>query len=342
MQNVFICLIILVFITITIPFLSIKSDSRKNQPQNLYSNFKNKKSYVKNQHIKQDIGFKILDEASGNIIDVKDLDFIYGTVACEMPPSFSDEAIKAQAVAAYTYYCRLRSKETQSPSKNLNGAYFTANIANWKIYTTKEQMQKRWGKNFDTLYSKITSNVDCVYGEVLQENGEFILSAYHAISGGQTEKSSDVFGGELKYLTSVPSPGDLYAPNYKTSAEFSKEEFKSKLLNKWKDITLGENPEKWISGTNRTESGMVKFITIGSKEVKGTEIRELFNLRSADFDINYTDNKFIFTVRGYGHGVGMSQYGAEYMAKQGADYKQILSWYYPNTTICNINEINHN
>lgn len=277
--------------------------------------------------------FIMLDESTGKIIKTSDRDFVYGAVITEMPPTFSPEALKAQAVASYTFFCKKRREQRAKPQKELKGADFVVNTKDWHYYVSKQQMQERWGKNFEKNYSKLTRAVDSVYGEVLENDGELILAAYHAISGGKTEKSRDVFGGDLSYLTSVPSPGDLFAPNYCTKSEFSKEKIKGIILSKSPSAKIEDNPEKWLGAIKRTPSGMVKTITLGGVEFKGLELRKYLGLRSADFDVTYKDGHFEVTVRGYGHGVGMSQYGAEYMAKQGSDYKQILSWYYPNTDV---------
>ena len=167
-----------------------------------------------------------------------------------------------------------------------------------------------------------------------------MTSQDHAISSGKTEKSSDVFGGDLKYLTNVESPGDKFASGYETTVDITFEKFKEVASNKWNDCDFSDIPENWIKDISRTEGGMVKEINIASHKAKGIEIREMFGLRSSDFyvDCDKDGGKFIFKVLGYGHGVGMSQCGAQYMAKQGADYKKILEWYYPNTAVVSLNK----
>lgn len=247
---------------------------------------------------------------------------------------FETEALKAQAVATYTYFSRqrnefLKNNDTDKPQ-------FTVNIDKWLYYVDTEKMKERWGDKFDTYYKKISDIVDSVYGEVVESEGDLILAVYHAISSGKTERSADVFGGDLKYLTDVPSPGDKLVPNYETVLNIELDNFKNTILSKWNDCIFDEDPLKWVDGVVRTSSGMVKEIVIGGHKTTGQEIRNMFGLRSPNFTLDYKDGKMNFTVKGYGHGVGMSQYGAEYMAKQGADYKQILSWYYPNTEIKNI------
>ncbi len=275
--------------------------------------------------------FCVLDESTNETVKIPDRDFLYGAVTCEMPALFEEEALKAQAVACYTYFCRERKK-----AREFKKEYdITMNSKKGLTYATQEQMKLKWGNNFETYYQKIKNCVDQVFPEVIKDDKDLILAAYHAISSGETESSKDVFGGELKYLTNVESPGDKLTPGYETKVEVSAENFKEKILNNYDNITFQDDPSQWIKNPIRTQSGMIKQIEICSANIAGTEIRKIFSLRSSNFDVNYNpeERNFIFTVRGYGHGVGMSQTGAQYMAKQGANYKQILSWYYPTTSI---------
>lgn len=319
---------------ITIPFISISGNTSKlkfhlkDEDENIINNTK----ILKKDPAKSENSFKILDTSTNTIFDVSDREFIYSTVATEMPPSFEAEALKAQAIAAYTYFYRLRDINRENPPEDLKGADFKVDSQNLNLYATKQQLKDRWGDNFDIYYNKIKDAVDDVFGLIIKDQGEVIVCAYHAISSGNTENSSDAFSGEKSYLTSVPSPGDLFAPGYMTTREFSKDDFMAILSSKWPDITFDPNNPA-ISDIVRTDSGMVKNIKIGSICTTGPEVRQIFSLRSSDFDIEFKDDKYVFTVRGYGHGVGMSQYGANYMAKQGANYREILNWYYKGTTI---------
>ena len=288
---------------------------------------------------KEDMGkrcFHVLDESSGKVIDIPDREFVYGVVTAEMPAKFEDEAIKAQAVASYTYFCRER--DNQRKNSNYVGYDFKVNTEKWINYVSPEQRRIKWGEHFEEYENKIKRAVDSVFGEVVEDDGELILAAYHAISSGKTEKSADVFGGDLKYLSNVESPGDKLVSGYETFVKVDTEKFKDILNAKYSDIDFNGNEGNWVGESVRSEGGMVKEIRIGSKSIKGTEVRSMFGLRSSDFDLNFSpeENKFIFRVHGYGHGVGMSQHGAEYMAQGGSDYKKILSWYYPGTCICKL------
>ncbi|MDD6488703.1 MAG: stage II sporulation protein D [Clostridia bacterium] len=281
------------------------------------------------QTVSEDKYFKILDEDTGEIITVDDRNFCYGAVAAEMIPSFEQEALKAQCVACYTHFCRLRNIQRSEPDSSLKGADFSAKLSENQYYMSDDAMKKSWGNLYDESIKNIKTAVDDVFGEVLTDSdGNLIMVAYHAVSGGATEDCVDVFGQDVSYLQAVASPGDFSAPGYLSECTVDEKDFKNKILAENKNADLSKSPEKWIGKSEKTNSGTVKNIKIGGENFSGAKIRELFGLRSANFDVEYKDNSFVFTVRGYGHGVGMSQYGAEYMAQQGADYKEILSWYY--------------
>ncbi len=246
-----------------------------------------------------------------------------------MPISFHIESLKAQSVASYTYFSRERNLARENPKEDLNGADFFVDTSNWMYYTTMENLKARWGNKFDEYFLKIKEAVDSVFGEILKtEDGKPILAMYHAISNGNTENSSDIFGDNVSYLSAVASPGDQFAPDFQTFLEISFEDFKNKIILKYPDIKFSENISSWIGEKETTISGTVKNINICGKNLTGREIRNIFSLRSATFEIIKKDNTFMFKIKGYGHGVGMSQYGAEYMARQGSTYKEILNWYY--------------
>lgn len=273
--------------------------------------------------------FYVLDESSNNILKMPANELLYGTVATEMPASYEEESLKAQTIASYTYFCHLKESKPKTQKYD-----FKINPQKGLNFISKEQMEKNWGNRFGDYFEKIKNAVDKVFGKQITYNGKPIFAAYHAISSGITEKSADVFGGELCYLTNVESSGDKSAKGYETKTEFSKDEFK-KILNDKNNCNLEILPQNPITNCERTNAGTVKKITIGSAEFKGPDIRNFFGLRSANFKIDYIpqSEKFIITAFGYGHGVGMSQYGANHMAKNGKSYKEILAWYYPHTKL---------
>jgi stage II sporulation protein D len=325
-----------------IPFLSVGAKvpdktgtvSQKSQQQKTQSmqSGTEQKNVVPQAQTQAKSAFKILDTSSGKTITVDDRTFLYGAIVSEMSPTAPLEALKAQGVAAYTYYSRAREKKQATAP---NEAHFTADTEKWQIYVTKEQMQERWGSNFDAYYSKLDTAVNAIYGQVLKSDGELIDATYYAISSGKTETSEDIWGGKRSYLVSVASPGDLFSGGYQTTAVLTADQFKAAVQKSVPKAKLGGDAKTWVGAIKRTGSGSVQTVVIGGETVSGNDARSIIGLRSANFTVSYSGGNFTFTVKGYGHGVGMSQVGAEYMANQGATYRQILAWYYPTTTLVN-------
>lgn len=276
--------------------------------------------------------FRLLDTSQDKILTVSDFDFCCGALAAEMPVSFDKEALKAQTVAIFTYYSKKRNESRLAGYDS----DFEVNTEQNLIYIPDEKLRDMWGDNYTEYYSKIEACVSDVFGQAVLYDDELILSCFCALNGGTTESSKDIFGGELPYLTAVASPGDCFAPEYQTECSFTTDEFEEIATGAWQGISLNGSPQQWVTDIERTTSGTVSQIVIGNAKTTGDEVRKAFSLRSANFDIVYSQNEFVFTVRGYGHGVGMSQYGAQYMAIQGADYREILYTYYPNTVIAKV------
>lgn len=330
--------LLLFFIMFFVPFLSIgakipdKADKSIKKAANPASQVKQQQSA--SPPVASSVsGFKILDTRSNTVITADDRSFLYGAIVTEMSPDFEPEALKAQGVAAYTFYSRLRKQQRSNPTPSLKGADFSADTQGWQIYVTKEQMKQRWGDKFDTYYNKLTPVVNAIYGKVLKSDGELADATYYAISSGNTETSEDIWGGKRKYLVAVASPGDLFASGYQTSAAFSTAQFKANIMKVASKANLSGDPSSWVGALRRTASGTVQNIQIGGVNITGGDVRSAFALRSPNFSVSYAKGTFTFVVRGYGHGVGMSQVGANYMASQGSSYQQILEWYYPTTTL---------
>jgi len=241
--------------------------------------------------------------------------YIIGVVAAEMPVSFEIEALKAQAVAARTYAYRQVGVSKKIEPKNIGQAFVTV-----------EEMKKNWGENFEKNYNKVCSAVNATKNEIMVYGGEPILAAFHSTSGGITENSENVWSEKLSYLKSVDSHEDENAPNFLFNSDFLQSEFKS-IFQK-EGCTFSSDLKKDISILKRTDAGYVTQIKIGGKVFKGSNVRSLLSLRSTNFTISYDKDKIVFTTKGYGHGAGMSQYGANFMAKKNKNYKEILSHYY--------------
>ena len=270
--------------------------------------------------------FRVLDSQSGKISEIKTEDYILGVVAAEMPALYHEEALKAQAVAAYTYACKKRAN-------NRDKEYdITTDHTKDQSYCDSESMKEKWGSKTEEYTEKIKKAVRDTNGYVITYNDELITAVYHAISAGKTEDCKNVWGSDVAYLKSVSSEGDKLSANYMTEAKFTTEEIKEKFS----DVEFDEDFENWFSASKKTSCGTVLEISLCNKLFSGDDVREILNLRSANFETEYKNNEFVFTVYGYGHGVGMSQNGADYMAKQGFDFKEILKHYY---TDCKVEKI---
>lgn len=247
-------------------------------------------------------------------IDTEFEDYVVGVVAGEMPPDFPYEALKAQAVATRTYAYRAIKDNPNTDIKSL-----------WQNYITTDDMKKRWGSDYDKWYEKIKSVVYDTAGEIVEYDNEPILAAFYSTSCGRTEECENVWGQDLPYLTSVDSEGDIYSPYYENRVAISKNQLVS---------IYGSSS---INIEEKTDASYVKTVKIGDKTIKAENVRSTFGLRSTAFDICDNGDSVVFVTRGYGHGVGMSQYGACYMANNGADYKSILGHYYKDTDVVRIN-----
>ena len=253
--------------------------------------------------------------SNGSIINLNMTDYLIGVVSSEMPASFNLEALKAQSVLARTY--ALKAKQT---GKKLTDTVST------QSYIDIDQMKNKWGNSFNTYYNKIKNAVENTNGEYLSYNGNYIEALYHSTNNGKTESSLDVFGNYYPYLISVSSEYDKNASSYLRTINMPLDTISNKL-------GLNLNNDSVISILSYTDGGNIKEININGNNFSGKNVRELLGLRSADFDISISDNNANITTRGYGHGVGMSQYGANGMANAGYSYKDILSHYYPGTTL---------
>lgn len=283
---------------------------------------------VENQAASSGKSFRIMDTSSGKVLTVSDEDFLPSAIASEMSPEAPAEALKAQAVAAYTYYSRLRELAGGAGESD-----FSADTAAGNIYQTEEQLKTRWGDSYDDYYAKVLTAAKAVAGQTLTYDGKPADTTYFAISAGCTENSQDVWGGQLPYLVSVASPQDAFAAGYRTEVVFSVDDFKSRILSAASEAKLDGSEDTWLGAVDRSAAGTVRTAVVGGATLTGTQLRQAFGLRSANFTVSLENGQFRFTVLGYGHGVGMSQTGAEAMARDGADYRDILAWYYPGTVL---------
>lgn len=264
---------------------------------------------------------------------VKEMDlgtYLVSVVRGEMPASFEMEALKAQTVAARTYTLY----KIRSGGNHGDTAQICTNPACCQAYCSEEQAKKNWGKKAAAYEKKVEEAVRATDGQVILYGGAPILAVFHSCSAGRTRPAGEVWVNDLPYLQSVssPEPGDRI-PNYYSRAEFTAESFRQKMLAVRPEVNLSGKAETWLKNPVVDEAGSVESVTVGGVPMKGSAVRSALGLRSACFTWEVKGDEIVFFVTGYGHGVGLSQYGADQMAKDGADYREILTHYYTGVTV---------
>jgi stage II sporulation protein D len=254
-------------------------------------------------------------------------EYLVGVIAAEMPASYELEALKAQAVAARTY---TKYKKEHGGCSAHTGADICCDSAHCQAYITAEEMAKNWGSDSSMYIQKIVTAVNETSGEMIYYDGEEIQVFFHASSGGRTENSENVYPEALPYLVSVESEGEESSSHYYGEIKVSKNNFIKKM--KAFSPSISFDGHALIGNVTRFKSGRVQSIEVGSETFTGREIRSVFDLNSTNFTIKEGD-EITFSTIGFGHGVGMSQTGANAMAKKGADYLEILTHYFTGVTI---------
>lgn len=314
MQKIFFTALIFSVLLITLPLLAVKKAPDKTAIKTAAA------VSAKTENNKNTESFRLLLSDGKTVETLSCEDYIFGVVAAEMPALYETEALKAQAVAAYTFAIR---RKAQNRDKEYD---ISADSKVDQSYISLEAAKTKWGENAEEYEEKIRSAVKSVAGKAVYYKGDVALTVYHAVSSGKTENAKDIWGGNYKYLCTADSVCDKLSPNYLSYHSFSFDELKN---------LLGDNFDfsKGNIKYDKTDVGTVKTLTVAKEEISGEEVREKLSLRSANFTLKTEENTVVFEVKGYGHGVGMSQYGADYMAKQGADYIEILKHYYKGVTV---------
>ena len=271
--------------------------------------------------------FPVEDQSAGKVVQLSRREYVLGAVAAEMPVSWPDEALKAQAVAAHTYalYCR-------DHAALQSGAWLTVDPARRQGCLTEPVLRSYWGTAYEQNYARLSALVDEVLNDLLFYDNAPACTSYFAISNGRTEASENVWGTALPYLIPVDSSTDLSADNYQYTAVFSAAQVQQAFSSLGITADLAA-PESWFGPVEQTSSGYTKSLIVCGQTVSGTALRQALGLRSTCFTVQYQSGNFSFTTRGYGHGVGLSQWGAKAMAEQDADYADILAHYYPGTQL---------
>ena len=268
-----------------------------------------------------------LNVLMGDTLQSMDMEtYLFGVVRAEMPASFEEEALKAQAVAARTY---ILHKIAGGGSPNHPQADACDDITCCQAYKSQEDAAAEWGDEAEMYEEKIRRAVTETDGECILYGGAPVLAVFHSSSSGATQDAADVWSSSLPYLQSVETPEDEETvPNFRSTASFSPSRLREKLLDALPDAKLEGSPSNWFTNIQQQPNGTVTSLSVGGVEVGGNQLRTILELRSACFTISFGAEQVTFSVAGYGHGVGMSQYGANVMAADGMGYREILEWYY--------------
>lgn len=261
--------------------------------------------------------------ASANkTVNLETFDYIVGAVASEMPASYETEALKAQTVACYSYMLWVRENSD-------NAEYdITNDPSTHQGYLTEDEMKERWGDKYESYKAKIEDAVSAVYGKYMTYNDEVILALFHAISPGKTQNSEEVWEAPLPYIKSKSAPGDSLSPDFDSTVTVPCAKIRElfSIKDSIKDSEL-------IDIFSLSDTGFIKEIKLGNKTVSAGDLASKLSLRSPYFTAEYKEGSYIFKVKGYGHGLGMSQYSADYMARQGSSFEEILKHFYSDIEI---------
>ena len=273
----------------------------------------------------------IWDSGAKQLLQVPLRQYLIGAVASEMPPTWPDEALKAQAIACHSYALYQQQQAGQDAAVT---GYFSADPARRQGFMTEEVLRSYWGAAYEENYARISGLVDQVIDGVLTWQGGPAAACYHAISCGVTEASQNVWQEALPYLQGVDSPLDLTSPDYEKTVTYTAQQMYDALTLEECGVQLDGLPrEQWFGPAEYTPAGTVRSIQVGGTALSGPQVRRMLGLRSACFQVAYGDDCFTVTTRGYGHGVGLSQYGAAALARTGSTCPQILAFYFPGTQL---------
>ena len=319
----FVGIIVIIFLIPVICTSNVKETSAEaNDVNNVIT-----ESVIENNYdYKQYQTVKLLHTKDNSIEEINLDEYLYGVVSAEMPASFNEEALKAQAVVARTY--------TIYKIKNNNNKHGEAQICDdsacCQAWISKEDRMAKWPENErEQNWNKILNAVNSTQGKIITYNNEPIDAFFHSNSGGKTEIPINVWGGSgFPYLQVVETLGEENYSQYSSEVTISKEDLINKMKEKYSDFEIDYNDANCISILEYTESGRVRTIKIGNKNLSGVEARSIFNLKSANFEVTIDGDNIKFTVKGYGHGIGMSQTGADSMANNGSNYEDIIHHFY--------------
>ena len=272
----------------------------------------------------QPVTYDLYNLATQELCTMDRLSFLVGSAACEMPASYNEEAIKAQMIACHSYY--LYCKENGVPDEDLNLSFDERYM---KKYASKQRLQEYWGMSFNEYYEKFLRCANEVSDIILKYNDSVALTPYYAVSCGKTQSSEAEWGNSLPYLKCVES---ALSDDYLKIKTFSVQDMHDRFMTYFTGFELStEAPEEWFGEIIYNQSGYVTTVEVSDIKITGSQFRKCFELPSACFMVFYEDGEFSVVTKGYGHGVGLSQFGANTMASNGNKYTDILNHYFPGT-----------
>ena len=334
MKKIYVLLIIFIFCTFAIPIIFTKntvsgkdvSETNEIQEENVIQEVQ-----MIDYDYKQYDTIKLLHADTGEIEELPLDTYLLGVVSAEMPANFEQEALNAQALVArtYTIYSIVHNQDKHGEADICDDSNCC------QAWISKEDRMARWEEaERESNWRKIEVAVNTTAGRIITYNGEVIDAFFHSNSGGTTEAPVNVWGGtNYPYLQSVETAGEDAYSQYSSEVVLTKEELQNKILAKHSDFTIDYNQSDCIQILEYTESGRVKTIKIGNLNLSGVEVRSTLGLKSANFEITIDGDNIKFAVKGYGHGVGMSQTGADSMAKSGSNYEEIVKHFYTGVEI---------
>ena len=335
MKQILKYILIFILIVIVLPILCTKK--RKEQNVQTSEVTEEKKQEIEKYDYSKYKTIKLYHTNTSQTEELSLDDYLYGVVSSEMPASFEMEALKAQAFVArtYTIYQITKSK----------GKHGDADICDdykcCQAWISKEDRLAKWSKDeADANWNKIVEAVDSTQGKIITYNGNPIDAFFHSNSGGTTETASNVWGGDnFPYLQSVQTSGEDGYTQYSSEVEFSQSEFVDKIKAKHPDFEIDLSDSSCVQILEYTESGRVRTIKFGNIQIAGTEARILLGLKSTNFSFEIGDGRIKFKVLGYGHGVGMSQTGADSMARAGNNAEEIIKHFYSGVEVSLVNDL---
>jgi len=278
--------------------------------------------------------YRVYLTAADKVVSLTPPEYLRGAVAAEMPLQYGDEALKAQIIAAHTYAVSYKIRERSNPTPRLRGADISDDPSIGQAYIDDARVRALYGDEAAGLMERLDRLIAEVGDIMMIYEGEPIVAAYHAISGGKTDSAQNIWGAYSPYLVAADSAADEESPDFLSKVMFSTSEVKEILTAR--GAVLGGDAKKWFDNLIVTPSGYITAGKFGGAEFTGAQLREAFGLRSANFTVSLKGDIFTFTVKGWGHGVGMSQYGAQALAQQGRTYTEILKKYYKGISFCEL------